>query len=343
MGAMNPYIHDILAQPQALRDTLVALREPPAALIAIASDLHRHRFQRIVLTGMGCSFAALYPLWQTLTQAGHAAQMVETSELLYSAPALLQADTLLIVASQSGRSAEIVRALDLANGATVLAITNTPDSPLAQRAACALVTRAGEENTVACKTYVTALAALALCGAVLGQNDWSATHAQLSQCAGLIDFYVSQVDGISRLMVERVTSNSLVLCGRGASLAAAMCGSLIIKEAARFHSEGMGSAAFRHGPMELAATGLCVFVYQGAPAVAPLNVRLARDVNAAGGHGFLLGAQAEDAVFRLPEAPAAVLPIIEILPAQMLSVGLARRNGDEPGICIVNTKVTATE
>ena len=340
---MNPYINDILAQPQALRDTLAALRELPAALIAIANDLKENRYRRIVLTGMGGSFAALHPLWQTLVQAGHAPLMVETSELIYSAPALLQPDTLLIVVSQSGRSAEIVRVLNMANGATVLAITNTADSPLAQQAHCALVTQAGEENTVSCKTYVTALAALALCGAALGQGDWATTHAQLAQSIGLVDFYVSQVDGISSLMAERVTSNSLALCGRGASLAAAMCGGLIIKEAAKFHSEGMGSAAFRHGPLELATTGLCVFVFEGTPDVAPLNARLVRDVNVAGGHGFLIGPNADDAVFRLPEVAAVAMPILEILPAQMLSVGLARRKGIEPGKFFVNTKVTATE
>jgi glucosamine--fructose-6-phosphate aminotransferase (isomerizing) len=340
---MNPYINDILAQPQALRDTLAALQTPPPALAAIANDLKQNRFARIVLTGMGGSFAALFPLWQMLVQTGHAPLMVETSELIYSAPALLQPDTLLIVVSQSGRSAEIVRVLDMSNGATVLAITNTAGSPLAQRAACALVTQAGEESNVSCKTFVTALAALALCGAALTQNDWAFMHAHLAQSVPFVDFYVSQVDAISNLMAERVTSISLALCGRGASLAAAMCGSLIIKEAAKFHSEGMGSAAFRHGPLELATTGLCVFVYEGTPDVAPLNARLVRDVNAAGGHGFLIGPNADDAVFRLPDMPAVALPIIEMLPAQMLSVGIAHRKGLEPGLFIVNTKVTATE
>jgi glucosamine--fructose-6-phosphate aminotransferase (isomerizing) len=340
---MNPYINDILAQPQALRDTLTALREPPAALATIANELNVNRYQRIVLTGMGGSLAALYPLWQMLAQAGHAPLMVETSELIYSAPALLGSSTLLIVVSQSGRSAEIVRVLDMANGATVLAITNTAGSPLEQRAHCALVTQAGEESNVSCKTFVCALAALALCGTALGQGDWASVHAQLAQSVGFVDFYVSQVEGISNLMAERVTSSSLVLCGRGASLAAALCGGLIIKEAAKFHSEGMGSAAFRHGPLELATTGLCVFVYEGTPDVASLNQRLVRDVNAARGHGFLIGPNADEAVFRLPEVPAAAMPIIEILPAQMLSVGIARRKGIEPGMFIVNTKVTATE
>jgi glucosamine--fructose-6-phosphate aminotransferase (isomerizing) len=340
---MNPYINDILAQPQTLRDTLTALQAPPASLTAIANDLKEFRFRRVVLTGMGGSFAALFPLWQMLVQTGHAPLMVETSELIHSAPALLQPDTLLIVVSQSGRSAEIVRVLDRANGATVLAITNTAGSPLAQRAACALVTQAGEESNVSCKTFVTALAALALCGAALGQGDWAITHAQLAQSVPFVDFYISQVQGISALMAERVTSNSLALCGRGASLAAAMCGGLIIKEAAKFHSEGMGSAAFRHGPLELATTGLCVFVYEGTPEVAPLNARLVRDVNAAGGQGFLIGPNADDAAFRLPDVPAIALPIIEILPAQMFSIGIARRKGIEPGMFIVNTKVTATE
>ena len=57
----------------------------------------------------------------------------------------------------------------------------------------------------------------------------------------------------------------------------------------------------------------------------------------------LIGPNADDAAFRLPEVPAVAMPIIETLPAQMLSVGIARRKGIEPGMFIVNTKVTATE
>jgi glucosamine--fructose-6-phosphate aminotransferase (isomerizing) len=343
MAGMSSYITDILAQPQALRDTLNALQPLNHELDGIARALRTGRFDRVILTGIGGSYAALYPLWSQLAQAGVAAHLIETSVLLYDARALVTPNTLLIIVSQSGRSAEIVRLLDMANGATVLAITNTADSPLMQRALAAFVTQAGEEGTVSCKTFVTALAALALCGELFVSGDWQAAWQNLMAAANTVDFYVGQLDALAERMTELVQSPSLVLCGRGSSMAAALCGGLIIKEAAKFHSEGMGSAAFRHGPLELATTGLTVFVYEGLGEAAALNRNLVADVNKAGGHAYLIGSNSDEAVLRLPQVPPVALPIIEILPAQMLSVGLARRAGREPGKFLVSGKVTATE
>jgi glucosamine--fructose-6-phosphate aminotransferase (isomerizing) len=340
---MNPYINDILAQPQALRDTLNALRPLNPELDGIARALHANRFDRVILTGMGGSFAALYPLWTRLALAGIPASLIETSVLLYDALPLVRPNTLLIVVSQSGRSAEIVRLLDEANQATVFAITNTAGSPLAERASAALVTQAGEEGTVSCKTFVTALAALALLGEALVGGDWSLAWRDLMAAIDVVDFYISQLDPIAERMTELVQSPSLVLCGRGSSMAAALCGGLIIKEAAKFHSEGMGSAAFRHGPLELATTGLTVFVYEGLGEAAALNRNLVTDINKAGGHAHLIGPSSDDAVLRLPAVAPVALPLIEVLPAQMLSVGLARRAGREPGKFLVSGKVTATE
>lgn len=340
---MNPYINDILAQPQALRDTLTALHEPSPELGAIARKLRDGQFDRVILTGMGGSYAALYPLWARLAQAGVAAHLIETSALLYDASALVTPKTLLVVVSQSGRSAEIVRLLDTAGGAAALAVTNTAGSPLAQRADAALITHAGEEGTVSCKTFVTALAALALAGELFVMGDWRLTWHDLMSMPSVVDFYVGQIDAISARMAELVQSPSLVLCGRGGSMAAALCGGLIVKEAAKFHSEGMGSAAFRHGPLELATTGLTVFVFEGIGEAAALNRNLVADIIKAGGHAYLIGPGSDEAVLRLPAVAPVALPIVEILPAQMLSVGLARRAGREPGKFLVSGKVTATE
>ena len=55
----------------------------------------------------------------------------------------------------------------------------------------------------------------------------------------------------------------LFLTGRGSSLSAVGTGALIIKEAARVHAEGMSSAAFRHGPIEMLRPDMLIAVYQG--------------------------------------------------------------------------------
>jgi glucosamine--fructose-6-phosphate aminotransferase (isomerizing) len=118
-------------------------------------------------------------------------------------------------------------------------------------------------------------------------------------------------------------------------------GGLIIKEAAHFHSEGMGAAAFRHGPFEMLRPDIFVLVYAGEqPALAR---SLVRDVRAVGARAALVGPSAELAAFRLPDVPAVARPILEMLPPQMLSVTLAGMAGREPGRFELITKITTVE
>jgi glucosamine--fructose-6-phosphate aminotransferase (isomerizing) len=73
-------------------------------------------------------------------------------------------------------------------------------------------------------------------------------------------------------------THHLILAGRGSSLASACTGGLIVKEAARFHAEGMSAAAFRHGPLEMVNRGLFLLVFEGAERTAGLNRKLVSDV-----------------------------------------------------------------
>jgi len=161
------YLRDILHQPQALEDTLNGL-ESSKALQEIAARLNRGKFQRIVLTGMGSSFHALHPLNLELISHGFTALMVETSELIHYKHKFFGPETLIVAVSQSGQSVEMVRLVQSNHKrSTLIAVTNTPDSPLSKHADAALLTQAGNEFSVSCKTYVTALMALKWLGDVL--------------------------------------------------------------------------------------------------------------------------------------------------------------------------------
>lgn len=70
-------------------------------------------YRRIILTGMGSSYAALRPLWTSLVEAGHQAWRVDAAECLGHFGSLIDDSTLVIAASQSGRSAELVALADL--------------------------------------------------------------------------------------------------------------------------------------------------------------------------------------------------------------------------------------
>ena len=131
---------------------------------------------------MGSSHHGLVPLHLRLVEAGLAPVTVESSELLHYQQALLAEGTLLVLVSQSGRSAEILRLLETVRGRGVatLAVTNTADSPLAREATATVLTHAGEEATVSCKTYLAAQMALAWLGEVLAGGDVAAARAALA-------------------------------------------------------------------------------------------------------------------------------------------------------------------
>ena len=154
------YLSDILDQPRALEETLAALvlTKP---LQQVGARLDRGKFQRIVLTGMGSSFHALHPLNLELIGEGFTSVMVETSELVHYKRRFFDPATLIIAVSQSGQSAEMIRLIQInRRNSAVVAVTNTPGSPLARSADAAVLTRAGQEFSVSCKTYVSALMAL---------------------------------------------------------------------------------------------------------------------------------------------------------------------------------------
>jgi glucosamine--fructose-6-phosphate aminotransferase (isomerizing) len=342
----NAYVQDILHQPAAVRDTLASLAGVDfAAFQPLARRLASGALRRVVLTGMGSSFHALQPLLFTLLESGAPAILIETSELVHHAPRLLAPDSLIVAVSQSGRSAEMLRLAEKAARETaIVAVTNTASSPLANSARAVLLTRAGEENSVSCKTYVVALAALACLGELLLGRPPARVLTDLQPVPETVATYLSGLEGyLANLGSQLRGVRHVIIAGRGASLAAAGTGGLILKEAAHAAAEGMSCASFRHGPMELVSPEVFVMVYEGSGATRALNAGLAHDVLAAGGRSALVALSPEPGVFHLQPVPAVGLPILEILPAQLLSVALALQSGREPGVFTRGTKVTTVE
>jgi glutamine---fructose-6-phosphate transaminase (isomerizing) len=338
------YLRDILEQPQALAHTLELL-STSKTLDNLATRLHKDKFQRVVLTGMGSSFHALHPLNLDLVAAGFTVIMVETSELIHYKSRFFDPKTLIVAVSQSGKSAEMVRLIEMnRKRAAIIAVTNTADSPLAEHADTALLTQAGYEFSVSCKTYVTALMALKWLGDVLCKRDLRVSQGQLAGAAPSVADYLSawkeHVDYLAR---ELTGIRHLFLVGRGISLSAVGTGALIVKESDHFHAEGMSSAAFRHGPLEMLGKEMFVLIFGGEQKTRDLNVRLLADILDQQGRAELVGEDAPTAAFRLPETNASLRPILEILPVEMITLALAAQAGREPGRFELATKVTTTE
>ncbi len=341
----GPYLHDILDQPRAIAATAAGM-EIDAGLAALAAGLWEGRFARVILTGMGSSLYALHPLQIELASAGFGPLLIETAELVHSLPRLLEG-ALIVAVSQSGRSAEIVRLVrERSEGSALIAVTNTAGSPLAAGADAVLLTYAGEEFSVSCKTYVATLAALRVLGAVWCGGGAGACRAGLVQASGAAAQYLEgwreHVDQLAWLM-NTADMTQLFLVGRGASLAAVLTGGLILKESTHTAAEGMSSAAFRHGPLEMAGPGTVVLVFGGDGTFHDLTRRLCSDISKSGGTVMAIGANAAVPALALPDVPPPLLPILEILPVEMLTLAVAARKGLEAGRFSHATKVTTVE
>jgi len=338
------YLRDILDQPRALSATLEQL-EIPKELSALATRLRDGAIKRIVLTGIGASFHALHPLFLRLNQCGYTAIAVETSELVHSLDGWFEPQTLMIAVSQSGQSAESVRLIEENRGrASIVAVTNTADSPLALGANASILTMAGKESSVSCKTYVTALMALHLLGGFLCGADPARTREELAQTVPAVASYLRKwKDHVFEMAAEIGRVRHLFLLGRGASLAASGAGALIIKESVRLHAEGMSSAAFRHGPLEMVNSETFAVVFAGTESTRPLQARLRDDIRQAGGKTGWIAEDSSPGAWNLPQTPAGVRHMLEILPVQMMTLALAAQTGIEAGRFARIPKITTTE
>ena len=336
------YLNNLLEQPRAVRDTATGLTHLPE-LDGLIQHIRSGRFRRVVLTGMGGSYHLLHPLHLDLTAGGFPSIMAETSELIHYMTSLLSSDTVVIAVSQSGASAEIVRLVERQEPYLV-GISNTPGSPLVQRSRLAILTRAGEEGGVACKTALTSLAALYWIAQHFRARDLVAARCVLDHAADACGSYLERWQAHVQWLKDSLKGvQRAFIVGRGPSLAAAGLGAMLQKEAAHFHAEGMSSAALRHGPFEMLGPDSFVLVFEGNSDVHRLHDSLVRDVVQTGARAALCGTSVADGPFALPVTEPALRPMLELLPAQMMSLTVSYLQGREPGRFERITKVTTLE
>jgi glutamine---fructose-6-phosphate transaminase (isomerizing) len=340
----NAYINDILHQPEAIRASTAAWTgQTFEDLKRLSKRLAEGSLNRIILTGMGASYSALHPLRLELVEHGLQVEMYETAELIHFASRALSPNSLVVAVSQSGQSIEMVQLLEKITPPTpLIGVTNTPDSPLALKSDAVLLTQAGSETTVSCKTYVTALAALAVLGETLTGQEPGEMLSALAVTADAMSAYLAGWESHVAILSRQLKDvRHLMITGRGTSRAAAETGGLIIKESAHFHAEGMSSAAFRHGPFEMVSTDLLVLVFSGLGPARLLNANLVADICKAGGRAELIPGGDNEGPYGLPIVPDRCLPLMEILPIQMVSVALALLKHHKPGQFKLSNKITS--
>ncbi|MBA9088734.1 glucosamine--fructose-6-phosphate aminotransferase (isomerizing) [Fontibacillus solani] len=272
------------------------------------------------------------------------------SEYRYRSP-LITPETLVIVVSQSGETADTLAALREAhaNGAHVLAITNVVGSSIARDADDVIATLAGPEIAVAStKAYTSQLIAFYLFGLYLAEVRGTQTAEEISHIIAAMQSLPEQVEAMLentdaiKAYAEHISNhNNLFFIGRGVDYAVALEGSLKLKEISYIHSEAYAAGELKHGTLALIEDGIPVIALATQEALLEKTVSNIKEVKARGAEVMALSHEEHvssllksvDQAFAIPKTLPLLTPALSVVPLQLLAyyASLARGNDvDKP-------------
>lgn len=329
----TPLLENILAQPEALAAVArYQLGEGQAALERAARLLRSKK--RIVLSGMGASLFAAIPFQYALAEHGLQVMAVETAELLYFLPSLIDEDTAVVLVSRSGESVEVIKLLPRLRecGAAVIGVVNVPGSTLSAEADQALVIGSPPDQLVAIQTYTGTVAMFALLGAVLFGEEAQA-RAEIEATTEILKQWIPECVAASLEWREFLGEASpLYVLGRGPAMASVAEGVLLMHETAKAPAVGMSVAQFRHGPVEVVDRKFRAVVIGTQMLTEELDRALAADLQKMGGEVRWIGPASAASWGRWPaEVPQRFAAIAEIVPLQLAAYRKAELNGVRPG------------
>jgi len=327
---MTKLLNDILKQPRELISALNSLLGKERARLDQAAFL-LGQAKHIYFTGIGASWHAAMAAAYFFHQAGRPVSLIEASELLRFSN--LAPDSAIVIVSRSGRSVEIVNLLGKARsaGAKVLAITNTPDSPLALECDVPVCVGLPFDHAVSVTMYTAlAMAAGLVAGAAVGNIDSS-----LGQSLTESLLSVENSLGHWREKIEAgdwASSNpSVYFLARGASLASCYEARLLWEEAAKVPATSMSTGGFRHGPQEIVCPGMRFCLWLDQHLLRAEDLEVVEDLRRLGAAVMLIGEGlsegAGDLIFSLPRSPRGWQFLIDIIPSQLAAERLSRLRG----------------
>ena len=347
---MSKEIHE---QPAALRNTLrgrVDLTEGKVVLGGLA-DRERElaRYQRVILTGCGTAWhAGLIGEYLFEELARVPTEVEYASELRYRNP-VIPRNTLGIVLSQSGETADTVAALRelQLKGATALGIVNVVGSTIARETDAGVYLHVGPEIGVAStKAFTGQVAVLALLAINMGRRRHlsaertAALLRQLDDVPAKIERVLAMADAIRDLTERYVEHQNWLYLGRGVNYPVALEGALKLKEISYIHAEGLPAAEMKHGPIALIDQGMPVVVV--APHDHTYDKVVANIEEVKGRSGSIIAiategdrhlAELADAIIYVPKTHALLSPLVTNIPLQLMAyyAALARgHNVDRP-------------
>lgn len=351
---MTTLLDEIAEQPAALSGLRKYYISPGAIPSKALRKLAAHWPPTVVMTGMGSSLHAAYPAQAYLTAQGIRAVVWEAAELFHNHVKFLGPDTLLVVVSQSGETVEIVRLLDsLPEKLGLVAVTNVEASTLARRAKLLLPMMAGRQLTVSTKTYTCAVAVLMYLAVAIARHPQRSLTEALMRAVEFQERILDRHEVLVPPIAEFFNHPPYVaLLSRGADLASAYEGALMLKEVVRLGAEAISAGQFRHGPIEIINPNhrYVIFARQGSPGrkTGKLLVRLANDIRAHGGRVLLFADLPFNdltnvRLIKVEPLGLGLGTLVDSVYMQLLAHDLALRAGLAPGKFWIAEAVTREE
>lgn len=255
------------------------------------------------------------------------------SEFRYRDP-ILPENTLVVIVSQSGETADTLAALRLAKekGVRTLGIVNVVGSSIAREADNVMYTWAGPEIAVATtKAYSTQLIAQYLLAmkfakvrGTVSQNDFDAMIQSLERLPEQISLLLSHKENVQRFANRYLAAEHVFFIGRGIDYAISMEGSLKLKEISYIHSEAYAAGELKHGTISLIEDGRLVVAVLTQPELYKKTISNIQEVKTRG--AFVMAVttvgnteveKVADYVVYLPETNSIFANSLAIIPLQL--------------------------
>jgi len=360
-GFKHFMLKEIYEQPRSVRDTTLGRISQETGKVFLdemqVSEAEFQAAQKLNIAACGTSWhAAQAGKFMIERLARIPVEVDYASEWRYRDP-IIAPHTLTMLISQSGETADTIAAQReaKAKGSKTLAICNVVGSMITREAAGTIYTHAGPEIGVAStKAFTAQLTALYLFALYLSElrGTISQTRAreavyELTRLPGKLETLLTHDEQIEELAKLYVRSQDFLFLGRGIHYPIALEGALKLKEISYIHAEGYPAGEMKHGPNALIDENLPVVILASRDENDELSklryektISNLKEVKARSGQVIALATEGDqeikheaDHVLYIPPAPEELVPILEIVPLQLLAYHIAVRRGcdvDQP-------------
>ena len=353
-GYAHFMLKEIYEQPRSVLDSMRGRINATTGEIKMGGIVdHEKKFEkakRIIFLACGTSWhAGLVGEYLFEEFARVPVEVEYASEFRYRNPIIYE-DDIVIAISQSGETADTLAAVELAKskGATVLGVCNVVGSSIARATHGGSYTHAGPEigvaSTKAFTAQVTVLTLMALHMAKVRGTLTESRYRQLLYELETIPTKIEEVlklnDQLLKIATKYKDCRNALYLGRGVSFPVALEGALKLKEISYIHAEGYPAAEMKHGPIALIDEEMPVFVIATKGANYEKVVSNIQEVKARKGkitavvtYGDKEVKAMADDLIEIPETDEFLVPLISVIPLQLLSYHIAVLRGcnvDQP-------------